>query len=110
MADAATWKKHVAAWRASGEDSFADSSQISPLLELIEWPFFWRDRLVRLKEVRAFRLRRMDEPGSKISLISRMLGWRREQLDSVPRLRSSRIILRARTFFASTLTAGPRSS
>jgi hypothetical protein len=54
MADAATWRKHVAVWPARGEDSFADSSQISPLLELIGWPFFWRDRLVRALGIAGF--------------------------------------------------------
>jgi hypothetical protein len=48
-----------------------------------------------------------DEPGSKTS---RTQAGGASSSTRYPRLLSSRIILRARTFLASTLTAGPRSS
>ena len=52
-----------------------------------------------------------DKPGSKISRdhAGLLVGAGRSSTWK-PRLRSSRIILRARTFLASVLTAGPRSS
>lgn len=50
-----------------------------------------------------------DEPGSKISLIRPDCRLEERAARLGTRLRSSRIILRARTFLASTLTAGPRS-
>ncbi len=52
-----------------------------------------------------------DEPGSKISPDhARLLDAAGRSSTLKPRRRSSRIILRARTFFASALTAAPRSS
>jgi hypothetical protein len=50
---------------------------------------------------------RSDNPGSKIAHTE---GAGAIRSTRYPRPRSSRIIFRARTFFASALTAGPRSS
>jgi hypothetical protein len=44
------------------------------------------------------------------SRLSRAARWSREKFDAVAETSQFRIILRARTFFASWLTAGPRSS